>query len=225
MRRVELAEKGEEDARDKWFNQMRPMIGVKRTWREKQLAREENGMDSDDSHVGYDMEGHNDEDHTRADTRALDVNMVFVIPIEFWVPDTPDVSELIVGVKHAVFERPVKPGGHMKPLYIKRHIDGMPVRHMMVDGGASVNIMLLTLFEKLGCWEKVLKQTNMSLSGFVGESAEARGIVSKELTVGSKTMPTTFFVVDVKGRYNVLLGRDWIHVNGHVPSTLHQCLM
>jgi hypothetical protein len=81
------------------------------------------------------------------------------------------------------------------------------------------------LFEKLGCWEKVLKQTNMSLSGFVGETAEARGIVSKELTVGSKTMPTTFFVVDVKGRYNVLLGRDWIHVNGRVPSTLHQCLM
>jgi hypothetical protein len=49
--------------------------------------------------------------------------------------------------------------------------------------------------------------------------------VSKELTVGSKTMTTTFFVVDVKGRYNVLLGRDWIHVNGCVPSTLHQCVI
>jgi hypothetical protein len=34
--------------------------------------------------------------------------------------------------------------------------------------------------------------------------------MSVELTVGSKTVPTTFFVVDVKGRYNVLLGRDWI---------------
>jgi hypothetical protein len=62
---------------------MCPMAGVKWTWREKRLAREENSTDSDDSHVGYDMERHNDEDHTRADTKALDVNMVFVIPAEF----------------------------------------------------------------------------------------------------------------------------------------------
>jgi hypothetical protein len=43
--------------------------------------------------------------------------------------------------------------------------------------------------------------------------------------VGSKTVPTTFFVVDVKGRYNVLLRRDWIHANECVPSTLHQCVI
>jgi hypothetical protein len=35
----------------------------------------------------------------------------------------------------------------------------------------------------------------------------------------------TFFVVDVKGRYNVLLDRDWIHTNGCVTSTLHQCVI
>jgi hypothetical protein len=31
--------------------------------------------------------------------------------------------------------------------------------------------------------------------------------------------------VEVKGRYNLLLGRDWIHANGCVSSTLHQCLV
>jgi hypothetical protein len=65
----------------------------------------------------------------------------------------------------------------------------------------------------------------MSISGFSGEPTEAKGIVSKELTIGSKTMPTTFFVVDVKGRYNVLLRCDWIHANGYVPSMVHQCVM
>jgi hypothetical protein len=39
----------------------------------------------------------------------------------------------------------------------------------------------------------------MSLSGFSSELAKARGIVSKELTVGSNTVPTAFFVVDMKG--------------------------
>jgi hypothetical protein len=61
----------------------------------------------------------------------------------------------------------------------------------------------------------------MTLNGFAGEANDTKGIVSKELTVGSKTVPTTFFVVDVKGKYNALLGRDRIHANGCVPSMLH----
>jgi hypothetical protein len=65
---------------------------------------------------------------------------------------------------------------------------------------------------------------SMSLSGFLGEPAEAKGIVSKELTIGSKAMPTAFSDVDVKGCYNMLLGHDWIHTNCCIPSTLHQCV-
>jgi hypothetical protein len=38
-------------------------------------------------------------------------------------------------------------------------------------------------------------------------------------------VPTTFFMVDVKGCYNVLLGQDWIHANECVLSTLHQCVI
>jgi hypothetical protein len=44
---------------------------------------------------------------------------------------------------------------------------------------------------------------NMSLIGFAGEPAEAKGIMSKELTDGSKTLSMAFFVVDMKGCYNV----------------------
>jgi hypothetical protein len=70
-----------------------------------------------------------------------------------------------------------------------------------------------------------LKRTNLSLSGSVGDPTEAKGIICRELTVGSKTVPMAFFVVDVKGRYNVLLRRDWIHANECVLSTLHQCVI
>jgi hypothetical protein len=80
--------------------------------------------------------------------------------------------------------------------------------HMMIDQGASINIMLLHIFEKLRHGDSDLRRTNLSLSGFAGEPAEAWGLVSKELTVGSKMVPTAFFMVDVWGRYNVLLGRD-----------------
>ena len=49
--------------------------------------------------------------------------------------------------------------------------------------------------------------------------------MNDELTIGSKTLLTTFFVIDGKGSYSLLLGRDWIHVNYFVPSTMHQCLI
>ena len=46
-----------------------------------------------------------------------------------------------------------------------------------------------------------------------------------ELTIGSKIIVTAFFVAEVKGNYSLILGRDWIHANLYVPSTLHQCLI
>jgi hypothetical protein len=54
---------------------------------------------------------------------------------------------------------------------------------------------------------------------------EARGVVSMELTAGSKSLPIAFFVIEVQDNYSVILGRDWIHVNSCIPSTLHQFLI
>jgi hypothetical protein len=96
---------------------------------------------------------------------------------------------------------------------------------MLVDGGASVNILLLSLFKKLGHIEGDLKRTILSLSDFAGDPTEVKGIICKEVMVGSKTLSMGFFMVDVTGCYNVLLGRDWIHANECVSSTLHQCIM
>jgi hypothetical protein len=112
-----------------------------------------------------------------------------------------------------VFEKPENPGAHMKPLFIWGHLDGTPVGHMLMDGGTSINILPLSLFKKLDHIEGDLKHINLILSGFGGDPTEAKGIIYKELTVGSKTVPMAFLVVDDKGCYNVLLGLDWIHAN------------
>jgi hypothetical protein len=54
---------------------------------------------------------------------------------------------------------------------------------------------------------------------------DARGVISMELTVRSKSLATAFFVVEVQSNYSVILGRDWIHANCCIPSTLHQFLI
>ena len=51
------------------------------------------------------------------------------------------------------------------------------------------------------------------------------GAINVELTIGSKTLLTTFFVIDGKGSYSLLLDHDWIHANCCVPSTMHQFLI
>jgi hypothetical protein len=46
-----------------------------------------------------------------------------------------------------------------------------------------------------------------------------------DLTIGSKTIPTSFFIASSKSMYTMLLGRDWIHANYCIPSMMHQCLI
>jgi hypothetical protein len=58
-----------------------------------------------------------------------------------------------------------------------------------------------------------------------GVPIPARGVANMELTIGSKTLAMTFFVTNIQGSYNLILGRDWIHANCCVPSSLHQFLI
>ena len=88
-----------------------------------------------------------------------------------------------------------------------------------------LSILCHTTFHKLGKGPRDLIETNMMLKDFRGNASKTRGAMNVELTIGSKTLLTTFFVIDGKGSYSLLLGRDWIHANYCVPSTMHQCLI
>jgi hypothetical protein len=161
------------------------------------------------------------------DRGGMDINMVYYLPAEFRAIDEEgEVAQLDLGPKNAIFEKPKEPVKHLKPLFVKGHINGSPVARMLVDGGAVVNLMPYSVFKKLGLNDDDLMKTNMVLNGFEGkEKTEAKGVMSVELTVGSKTLATAFFVAEVQGNYNVILGRDWLHANQCVPSTLHQFLI
>jgi hypothetical protein len=127
--------------------------------------------------------------------------------------------------KEAMFEKHEESSQHLKPLYIWGHIDGKPISRMLIDDDATVNLMPYSVFKKLGREDNELMKTNLTLNGMGGNPMEARGVVSMELTIGSKYLAITFFIVEVQGNYSVILGRDWIHTNCYVPSTLHQFLI
>jgi hypothetical protein len=110
-------------------------------------------------------------------------------------------------------------------MYLKGYINGHPVKKMLVDTGAAVNIMPYSMLRRLGCSTEDLIKTDITLSDFNGQASKAQGILNVDLTVGSKTVPTSFFIISSKSTYIVLLGRDWIHANCCIPSTMHQCLI
>jgi hypothetical protein len=96
---------------------------------------------------------------------------------------------------------------------------------MLVDTSAAVNIMSYSVLRQLGHSAEDLIKTNVTLSDFNGQASEAQGVLNVDLTVGSKTVLTSFFIINSKSTYTVLLGRDWIHANCCIPSTMHQCLI
>lgn len=89
----------------------------------------------------------------------------------------------------------------------------------MIDGRAMVNAMPTSFFKKLGKSEDKLKPTNTIMTDFTMSGQQARGVLITEITVGSTNC--IFFFVVAYSHYNLLLGRDWIHANECVLSTLH----
>jgi len=84
---------------------------------------------------------------------------------------------------------------------------------ILIDGGAAINIMPYAVYRKLEKGDQDLTKTDMMLKYFEGNVSPVKGAIFVELTIGSKTLSTTFFVISGKGAYNLLLGRDWIHAN------------
>jgi hypothetical protein len=159
-------------------------------------------------------------------TLEREVNVV-VLSADYYIVEDDSVAVVFnFPIEDATFKKPGDPVNHLKPLHIKDHINGAPVHVMLVDSGAIVNVMPYPLYKKLGDTDDELVKTNMIITGVGGGTPiPARGIANMELTVESKTLATAFFVADVQGSYNLILGRDWIHANCCMASSLHQFLI
>jgi hypothetical protein len=166
---------------------------------------------------------------TRDDPKtSADAHMVFVLPAEFHARGREglSVAQLDLGPRPVIFEKPqAKNYKHLKALYLKGYINGQPINKMLVDKRATVNILPYSVLHHLGRSAGDLIKTNVTLSDFNGQTSEAQGVLSVDLTIENKTVLTSFFIVNSKSTYIVLLGRDWIHANCCIPSTMHQYLI
>ena len=157
-----------------------------------------------------------------------------MLPMEYLAPfsdgeeiDFPEqIAQLTLDPMTPIFGKPTDDERqHLKALFVKGRVDGQPMTKILVDGGAAINIMPYAVYRKLGKGRQDLTKTDMMLKDFEGNVSPVKGAICVELTIGSKTLPTTFFVISGKGAYNLLFGRDCIHAKCCIPSTMHQCLV
>jgi hypothetical protein len=164
MRAQKLREKAAEKERDEHFNTIRPVISTKQEWRVKEKTDIPAPTASDDDMDLLD----DDESPLIKDGSSLpidmDINMVFTLPVEFRGAEE-EVAQMCLGPKEAVFEKPEASSQHLKPLYVRGHIDRKPISRMLVDGGAAVNLMPYFIFKKLGREDDELMKTNLTLNG------------------------------------------------------------
>jgi hypothetical protein len=112
--------------------------------------------------------------------------MAFLFPSEFRAPadqevcsdfDESEFEEIVAKLiltHQAIFYKPVK-HQHLKALYVKGFVDGKPMSKMLVDGGASINLMPYTTFRKFGKGSEDLIETYMMLKDFGGNTSKTRG--------------------------------------------------
>jgi hypothetical protein len=148
---------------------------------------------------------------------SANVQMAIILPSEFRALvdqevysnfDETEYEEMVAKLlmtQQEIFDKLDK-HRHLKALYLKGFADGKPMGKILVDGGASVNLMPYTTFRKVGRRPEDLIQTDMMLKDFGGNTFNTQGAINFELMIRSKTLVTTFFVIDGKGFYSLLLG-------------------
>ena len=89
-----------------------------------------------------------------------------------------------------------------------------------------MDLLSNTLFEhdeRIGITLDELSQSRLMIQGFNRDGQRALGKIRLELLIDDMESNALFHVIDAKTTYNMLLRRPWIHQNGVVSSTLHQC--
>ncbi|XP_050211729.1 uncharacterized protein LOC126661890 [Mercurialis annua] len=114
---------------------------------------------------------------------------------------------------------------HIRPLYIKAEVNSVAIGRVLIDNGAGVNILPSRMLKKFGIERHQLESTDVYMTDFAGGETPAEGYITLKIKVGRVETEEGFFVVNARSNYNVLLGRDWIHSNMCIPSTMHQMLI
>ncbi|XP_074299101.1 uncharacterized protein LOC141630129 [Silene latifolia] len=116
------------------------------------------------------------------------------------------------------------PDLHHDGLVISMQIGTANVRRILIDGGSSMNLILLDVLKAMKIKEGQITKKSSVLVGFNGETRNTLGEIYLPTYAKGVASYKRFGVLDCLSSYNVILGRPWIHNIMVVPSTYHECV-
>ncbi|CAI9757396.1 unnamed protein product [Fraxinus pennsylvanica] len=94
---------------------------------------------------------------------------------------------------------------HLRPLYVKALVNGIPVAKVLIDNGTAINTIPSRMMRKFVKTENYMISIEVILTSFNGGSTSTKGVMPLNITVGTTIRTTVFFVIDGPTSYNVLL--------------------
>lgn len=97
---------------------------------------------------------------------------------------------------------------HLRPLYATVMVEDKEIGKMMVDSGATVNVITVRTMTLLGIKKSAIQQTTLSVKNFTSTTTKMLGLLFLRIKLGLADAVHAFFVVECTTPYNSILGRD-----------------
>ena len=81
---------------------------------------------------------------------------------------------------------------HIKPLYVRAHLNCISISKVLIDNGSTINVMPLRMLRALGRSINDLIEKEVDVSAFTREVSKTLGILLIDITIGSKTALSAF---------------------------------
>ncbi|XP_043687729.1 uncharacterized protein LOC122638942 [Telopea speciosissima] len=114
---------------------------------------------------------------------------------------------------------------HDDSLVVQVEIAKRPIHRVLVDTGASVDLMSLNAYQQFGFGDDALKPEGTYLHGFSGASATIKWSIDLLVTFGQApcqaTIQVKFMVVRSVVAFNAILGRPLLTALQAINSLIH----
>ena len=115
---------------------------------------------------------------------------------------------------------------HDDPLVIMALIGNHNVHRILVDMGATSNLMYYSAFKAMGLTKDHTTTSSSTLMGFSGERTRSLGSIKLPMTLGTTPKQVTtlaeFLILDRSPNYNIILGRRTLNKIKSAVSTYHE---
>ena len=117
---------------------------------------------------------------------------------------------------------PLEEATHNRPLQITIKCMGAKVLMVLIDNRFALNVCSFRTALIIGLDMEIIILSPLTVKAYNNTSRKVIGTFKAPYKIGLMETIMEFQIMDITLNYNLLLGRDWLHLNGAIPSLLHQ---